>query len=131
MTPRAAAALSIAAAALTAAAGLSGVSVAQDQPAATLRPATEFASVADPAERAVALFEEAGKVIQHPRCVNCHPAGDHPLQGMAMGPHEPPVRRGEGDIGAPGMMCSTCHGAANVEIVGQAETLKSIPGHPT
>ena len=28
------------------------------------------------------------------------------------------------------MMCNTCHGPANVEIVGQAETLKSIPGNP-
>ena len=28
--------------------------------------------------RSVALFEEAGKVMQHPRCVNCHPRGDRP-----------------------------------------------------
>ena len=33
-------------------------------------------------------------------------------------------------MGMPGMTCNTCHGAANVEVVGQAETLKSIPGHP-
>ena len=78
----------------------------------------------------MALFEEAGKVIQHPRCVNCHPAGNVPLQGMAMRPHQPPVARGESDIGMPGMMCGTCHGPANVKVIGQADTLKSIPGHP-
>ena len=44
--------------------------------------------------------------------------------------HQPPVSRGDGDIGMPGMMCTTCHGQANVEIIGQADTLKSIPGHP-
>jgi hypothetical protein len=119
--------------ALSLAAVVSTMSVAQDQPdavATTLRAASEFESIADGAERSRALFEEAGKVIQHPRCVNCHPASDQPLQGIEMRVHEPPVSRGEGDIGAPGMMCNTCHGEANVEIVGQADTIKSIPGHP-
>ncbi len=122
----------IAASALLLAGAIATVSVAQDKPAegAPLKTAAEFDSVADKTARSVALFEEAGKVIQHPRCVNCHPAGDHPLQGMAMHVHQPPVSRGDGDIGMPGMMCSTCHGQANVEIIGQAETLKSIPGHP-
>jgi hypothetical protein len=107
------------------------VSIAQDTAGVVpLKPAAEFETIADRTERAVAMFEEAGKVIQHPRCVNCHPAGDSPLQGMTMQQHQPPVVRGDSNIGAPGMMCGTCHGAANVEVVGQAETLKSIPGHP-
>ena len=105
-----------------------GASKAQDQK--PLKPAAEFDAIADPAARSLALFEEAGKVIQHPRCVNCHPAGDRPLQGMDMHKHQPPVSRGESDIGMPGMMCGTCHGAENVEIIGQAADLKSIPGHP-
>jgi hypothetical protein len=100
------------------------------QETTSLKDPASFDSIADKTERAVALFEEAGKVIQHPRCVNCHPAGDTPLQGMTMQVHEPPVVRGDGDIGVPGMMCGTCHGAANVNIVGQSETLRSIPGHP-
>lgn len=104
--------------------------VAQDAAPGTLRDAASFDSIADKTARSVALFDEAGKVIQHPRCVNCHPAGNVPLQGMAMRPHQPPVARGEGDIGMPGMMCGTCHGATNVDVVNQAETLKSIPGHP-
>jgi len=95
-----------------------------------LKEAASFASIDDPRERAVAMFEEAGKVIQHPRCVNCHPAGDSPLQGMDMRKHEPPVVRADG-LGVPGMMCTTCHGPANVDVVGQSETLKSIPGDPS
>ena len=78
----------------------------------------------------MALFEEAGKVIEHPRCLNCHPAGDRPLQTMAMHPHQPPVTRGDGGMGVPGMMCNTCHGPENATIVGQSPTLKSIPGNP-
>jgi hypothetical protein len=112
---------------------LTAVSFAQDTaaPAAnTLKPASGFDSISDKAERSRALFTEAGKVILHPRCVNCHPADDHPRQGMDMHLHQPPVSRGEGGIGMPGMMCGTCHGAANVTVVGQAETIKSIPGHP-
>jgi hypothetical protein len=96
----------------------------------TLKPAAAFSSIADKTARSVALFEEAGKVIQHPRCINCHPAGDRPLQGMTMHPHQPPVSRGEAGMGMPGMMCTTCHGAENVKIVGQADTIRSIPGNP-
>ncbi|MDX3924569.1 MAG: Isoquinoline 1-oxidoreductase subunit [Shinella sp.] len=117
-----------------AAIALSSVSVAQEQPSGagnSLKPASEFQAIADEEQRSLALFEEAGKVIQHPRCVNCHPASDRPLQAIAMHPHQPPVSRGEGGMGMPGMTCNTCHGEENVDVVGQAETLKSIPGHPS
>ncbi|WP_040674520.1 hypothetical protein [Rhizobium grahamii] len=97
----------------------------------TLKPAASFAEITDQKARSVALFQEAGKVIEHPRCLNCHPAGDRPLQTMAMHPHQPPVTRGEGGMGVPGMMCNTCHGADNATIVGQSPTLKSIPGNPS
>lgn len=95
-----------------------------------LRPVSAFQSISNENERSLALFAEAGKVIQHPRCVNCHPATDVPLQTIGMHKHQPPVIRGEGGMGAPGMMCNTCHGAENAAIVGQAETLKSVPGNP-
>lgn len=108
----------------------SNLSVAQETPPAGLKPVTEFSSITDETQRSLALFEEAGKVIQHPRCVNCHPATERPLQGIKMVPHQPPVFRGEGGMGLPGMTCNTCHGEENVAVVGQAETLKSIPGHP-
>ena len=41
-----------------------------------LRPVAAFASIAQPRARAAALFLEMGRVLQHPRCMNCHPAGD-------------------------------------------------------
>jgi hypothetical protein len=91
--------------------------------AKTLRPVASFASVAHPRARAVALFVEMGKVLQHPRCVNCHPAGDRPLQTDAMRPHEPLVVRGADGHGAPGMRCETCHHAANYDPA-------RVPGHP-
>src|SRR6516164_7217393 len=49
---------------------------ASGAPADTLATPESFAAVADTAARSAALFTEAGKVLAHPRCVNCHPAGD-------------------------------------------------------
>ena len=63
-------------------------------PATELRPASSFAGIANPQQRSVALFEEAGKVLQHPRCMNCHPATDRPSQTDQMRPHQPLVVRG-------------------------------------
>ena len=94
--------------------------------ARTLAGPEQFADIADERERAAQIFTEMGKVLQHPRCVNCHPKGDSPLQGDEMVQHEPPVYRGDGGIGVTGMRCFTCHSAENVEFVG-AEG--SIPGH--
>ena len=94
---------------------------AQDQ--GGLRPPDAFAGISDPAARSIALFEEAGKVIQHPRCVNCHPAGDRPLQGDDGHPHVPWARRGEADFGVPAMTCNTCHQQRNVDHAG-------VPGNP-
>ncbi|WP_425410242.1 Isoquinoline 1-oxidoreductase subunit [Hyphococcus sp.] len=84
-----------------------------------------FADIADTQERAAALFTEMAKVIQHPRCANCHPKSGGPTQGDDMHPHNPPVVRGEAGLGATGMECTTCHGEANVEF---ASMEGSIPG---
>jgi len=43
------------------------------------------------AMRARAMFSEIGKVLTHPRCINCHPAGDRPTQDNDMHPHQPPA----------------------------------------
>jgi hypothetical protein len=88
-----------------------------------LRPVADFAGISDKRERSLALFTEAGKVITHPRCVNCHPAGDRPTQGEDMRPHEPLVVRGPGGHGAPGLMCTVCHHDANFDPA-------RVPGHP-
>jgi isoquinoline 1-oxidoreductase beta subunit len=41
----------------------------------------DFSVVSDKNDRSRALFLEASRVLLHPRCANCHPAGDVPLQG--------------------------------------------------
>jgi hypothetical protein len=114
--------VSLAGALAVLAAGLA-VSAAQPDGAAALKPASAFESIADKKERSVALFAEAGKVITHPRCVNCHPAGDRPMQGNDSHPHQPLVVRGADGLGAIGMRCTTCHGPANFDPGG-------VPGHP-
>lgn len=81
---------------------------------------------ADDAARSVALFEEMGKVITHPRCLNCHPVTGGSTQGDDMHPHMPPMVRGPADFGPDGLNCTTCHGPANVSFAVEAG---SIPGH--
>jgi hypothetical protein len=89
----------------------------------TLKPVSAFSAISDDKQRSLALFEEAGKVITHARCVNCHPAGDRPAQGDDRRPHMPLVVRGADNFGAVGMRCTTCHGPTNFDPAG-------IPGHP-
>jgi len=66
--------------------------------------------------RARALFREAGRVFQHPRCLNCHPDGDVPAQGMLSTPHDPPVWRGPHNQGLPALECTSCHQDKNAEL---------------
>jgi hypothetical protein len=100
--------------------GVMGTALAQGQ---TLKSPESFKGIQDPQERSRALFIEAGKVIQHPRCLNCHPGGDRPSQGADMHPHHPVVVRGADGHGATGLRCMACHQAANVEA-------SKVPGHP-
>ena len=83
--------------------------------AAELRGPESFSSIADRTERSRALFVEAGRVLQHPRCLNCHPVGERPTQGNDGHPHSPLVVRGSDDKGAIAMRCTTCHQSANYE----------------
>jgi hypothetical protein len=92
-------------------------------PSAELRSVKAFAAISDTQSRSIAYFAEAAKVFQHPRCVNCHPAGERPSQGDTMRPHEPLVVRGDDGRGAPGLACATCHGGANFDPAG-------VPGDP-
>src|SRR5687768_4967740 len=88
-----------------------------------LRTVRSFDSIADRAERSRALFGEAARVLTHPRCINCHPNGDTPHQGMQLALHDPPVVRGPGDNGVPNMECTTCHQDRN-------QALTRVPGAP-
>jgi hypothetical protein len=82
-----------------------------------------FASISDTNARSAAIFTELGKVLTHPRCTNCHPAGDRPRQGDESRLHQPPIARGTDGHGLPAMRCSICHGNANFEP-------GHMPGHP-
>jgi hypothetical protein len=74
-----------------------------------------FNAIGDTAVRSAALFTEVAKVLQHPRCMNCHPAGDRPRQGDVRRLHQPPVTRGEDGFGLPGLRCPICHQQANFD----------------
>lgn len=99
-----------------------GTSAVLAQGSRTLRDPSAFAAIRDPAARSAALFVEAGKVLQHPRCLNCHPDGDRPSQGIGY-PHQPPVQRGTDGHGITAMRCTSCHQTANFEP-------GRVPGHP-
>ena len=71
------------------------------------------AASAAPASDALAAFETVRSVLQDPRCQNCHPPGDQPLQGDDGHLHTMNVERGPDGHGLPGAQCSTCHGKAN------------------
>jgi hypothetical protein len=85
--------------------------------AADLASPASFASIADTNERSSAIFVEASKVMMSPRCVNCHPAGDRPLQGEGATSrlHQPPVARGEDGFGSVTLRCFSCHRDANFD----------------
>jgi hypothetical protein len=91
-------------------------------PAGELRTPDAFSVYAERVERSRALFTEASRVLLHPRCANCHPSGDVPLQYQGR-LHDPPVLRGPEDRGVVGMECSSCHQDRNLE-------LARVPGAP-
>jgi hypothetical protein len=93
-----------------------------------LQPPTAFSNIRDESARSVALFTEAAKVIESPRCMNCHPVNRQPTQGDDLHAHVPLMYAGPGDHGVPGLPCSSCHGNANAATL--ASSIASIPGHP-
>ncbi len=88
-----------------------------------LRPPSAFADIEAPDARAAALFVEASRVMLHPRCTNCHPAGDAPRIGDDARPHLPSVMRGPENEGVVGLRCDGCHQDENLE-------LARVPGAP-
>jgi hypothetical protein len=94
-----------------------------DAPPRDLASVESFSSIGDTAARSAAIFTELGKVLTHPRCLNCHPAGDRPRQGDMARLHQPPVERGDDGFGLPAMRCPICHLQANYDAAG-------VPGNP-
>jgi mono/diheme cytochrome c family protein len=72
------------------------------------------AAAAADAGAARRAFLDAYPVFVHPRCLNCHPAGDRPLQGDRSEPHAQRVKRGPRGLGQYAVRCSACHQARNL-----------------
>ena len=72
----------------------------------------------------VKAFMDVYKVLTSPRCMNCHPAGDVPLQGDDNRLHNMFPQRGNDGKGIYAMKCSNCHQPTNIA------GLNTPPGHP-
>jgi hypothetical protein len=72
----------------------------------------------------VKAFMEVYKVLMSPRCMNCHPSGDVPLQGDDNKLHTSLPQRGKDGKGIYAMKCSNCHQPTNLE------GLNKPPGNP-
>ena len=71
-----------------------------------------------------AAFLTAYSVFMHPRCMNCHPSSDVPLQGEDSHPHLQNVKRGPDGRGLYALKCKNCHQDKNLPGEGMP------PGHP-
>lgn len=72
----------------------------------------------------VKAFIDVYKVLMSPRCLNCHPAGDVPLQGDDGQLHTMSPQRGKNGKGIYAMKCSNCHQPTNIA------GLNTPPGNP-
>lgn len=79
--------------------------------------------ISDDSLKSVAAFEKVYSVLMSPRCLNCHPAGDIPLQGDDSHVHTMQPKRGKDGDGILAMKCGNCHQDENT--VG----LKMPPGN--
>ena len=72
----------------------------------------------------VQAFMQVYKVLMSPRCMNCHPAGNRPLQGDDSHVHIMNVQRGKDGKGVYALKCSNCHQPENTA------GLHTPPGNP-
>lgn len=82
------------------------------RPSARL-PAVSFVGKKDSAA-SVKAFQGVYKVLMSPRCLNCHPAGDRPLQGEDSHVHAMNVQRGLDGQGISALRCANCHQDKNL-----------------
>lgn len=61
-----------------------------------------------------AAFQDVYKVLMSPRCMNCHPSGEAPLQGDDSHPHVMDITRGKDGKGMYALKCVNCHQPENV-----------------
>ena len=76
--------------------------------------AAVHAQTEDESQISAKAFLKAAEVLTHPRCVNCHPQGDRPLQGDDSHIHFMHIERGPEGMGKNGLLCSACHQDTNL-----------------
>ena len=69
-------------------------------------------------------FLKVYAVLMSPRCMNCHPKGDVPLQGDDSHLHLQGVKRGPDGMGLYALKCANCHQTTNLP------GLHMPPGNP-
>ena len=69
-------------------------------------------------------FQKVYAVLMSPRCMNCHPSGDIPLQGDDSHLHTQGVQRGPDGKGLYALKCANCHQPQNTA------GLHMPPGNP-
>lgn len=72
----------------------------------------------------VKAFAKVYRVLMSPRCMNCHPKGDVPLQGDNSTLHTMSPNRGSDGKGLYAMKCANCHQLENTP------GLHTPPGNP-
>jgi hypothetical protein len=87
----------------------------QKEPPTTGKPAPPDEPNKEAAQAALsrAAFKAAYPVFMHPRCMNCHPNGNVPLQGDDSRPHAQNVKRGPDGKGKYALKCANCHQERN------------------
>lgn len=83
-----------------------------EKPAARLATAT-IPVIKKDSVASVKAFIQVYSVLMSPRCMNCHPAGDVPLQGDDSHLHTMLPKRGVEGKGVYAMKCTNCHQPTN------------------
>jgi mono/diheme cytochrome c family protein len=104
-------------------AGVSGLSMKDDNASIDRKKAAVKPPNKDSIISAKA-FLGAYQVLMHSACMNCHPAGDVPLQGNDSHLHTMGVQRGVDGKGIYALKCANCHQATNLP------GPHMPPGHP-
>ncbi|CAN5778497.1 hypothetical protein BH10BAC3_BH10BAC3_00860 [soil metagenome] len=84
----------------------------------------EFAENKSDSVESVTAFMSVYKVLMSPRCMNCHPNGDVPLQGDDSRLHTMFPKRGKDGKGLYAMKCTNCHQPENTP------GIHTPPGNP-
>ncbi|QMW03990.1 hypothetical protein [Spirosoma foliorum] len=88
------------------------------------RAKTNAAPINRDSVESVKAFASVYKVLMSPRCMNCHPSGDVPLQGDDSHLHTMGPKRGVEGKGLYAMKCANCHQPTNTPGV------HTPPGNP-